>query len=570
MPSPAVCERFGRYRLLHRFAVGGMAEIFLARASGSRDPEQLLVIKRMRAELAKDQVFIDMFVDEQSAISRLDHPNIVRVLDCGEIDGRYFLALEHIWGESLTTLVGLCAKAMMRFPLRAALHIGVAVASALHHAHSQVGVDGRPAPVVHRDVTLGNVMISYQGAIKVLDFGLAKFADRQAHTSIGQIKGTLAYLAPEQVTGDEAVPATDVYQLGVLLYKTLVGREPVTGPNEMAVMKSIVSGDLTRPSAVVPGFPPRLEQILLKAMARQPIARFADAGELAVALSELAPAEPDAGERLARMVKRISGDRYQQQQAFVRALLAGAQADEPAGVLWRGQPELAEPKTIEVELSSIIGVEELRAELAPDDPRSLIAEFGGTWLARSEAAVFGRRAPTLVDENAGGFEPALVSDVFRSLPHNTSETSAPEAQDDRASTQVGGPALPQVDLPAEPTGASVFEDRSGTFAEMPPPDPAAPTKVTLQPIEIGAAESALDSIPTSPDANPDNVPTRVSTPPTDDEEDFDSGPTVTMKPRFDAPTLETKKPLPAALRQPEPADEAELGYDLEVTEDRKR
>lgn len=599
MPAPVISERFGRYLLLHRFAVGGMAEIFLARAPGPRGPGpagslgQVLVIKRLKADLARDQNFVDMFIDEQRAIGRLDHPNIVRLLDCGEIDGRYYIALEHIWGESLTTLLGLCVKAGMRFPLRAALHIGIEVAEALHHAHTQRAPDGAPLPIIHRDVTLGNVVISYQGAVKVLDFGLAKFADRQARTGIGQIKGTLVYLAPEQLTGGDAVPATDIYQLGVLLYKMLVGREPVTGANDMAVMTAIARGEIIRPSNVVSGFPPRLETILLKALARQPIARFADASEFATALRQLLyPPDPDAADRMARMVERLCGDRQQRQLAFVRALLEGSAAAAASDDLWRyGQPT-AEPRAIEVELSSIIDAKELselRSDIAPDDPRSLIAEFSGVRLLVPEAVATFDRAPTLIDDQQVEPTPGIVSEVFQSLPREVLEPGALAPLDDEARTNVGpsllelietvpGAAVEPAANPVAETFDGLFDETSGTFAPMARYDRGAPTRIAEHPRRIDAPPT-LQALPplartlavAPAPADADNVPTKVSAPGFPVEEFLDAPPTEaqdeTFAPVRDGPTAIAKTPARNVESALPGAEQSEPDFDIDVVVD---
>ena len=590
MPAPVISERFGRFLLLHRFAVGGMAEIFLARTPSpptqnqnlSRRLGQVLVIKRMRAELARDQAFVDMFIDEQRAIKRLDHPNIVRLLDCGEIDGRYYLALEHIWGESLTTLLGLCSRTGMRFPLAAALHIGVAVADALHHAHSQRGADGRPAPIIHRDVTLGNVVISYQGAVKVLDFGLAKFADRQARTGIGQIKGTLVYLAPEQVTGGDAVPATDIYQLGVLLYKLLVGCEPVAGANDMAVMQAIARNEIIRPSTVASSFPPRLETILLKALARQPIARFADAGEFAAALRELlSPPDPNASERMARVVERLCRGRYEKQLQFVRSLLEGSAAAAASDDLWRYDQPAAEPRTVQVELSAIIeeqDLRELRADSASDDPRSLIVEYSGANLPMPDAAGAFEREPTQVDKQPGEPEPGIVSEVFKSLEREELEPGALVALEDTAATNVGPSLLPVVGSVIETVPEPVdvlFDDSSGAFAPMARFDRGAQTRIAEPPRRIDAPPtlSALPpvarSLPvgSSRAADVDNVPTRVSAPGFSAADIFEAAtqaPDETFASNRDGPTAIAKTPTRDAVAAPQKNSKGELEFDIDV------
>ncbi|MFH1808391.1 MAG: serine/threonine-protein kinase [Pseudomonadota bacterium] len=330
-PRPSFV-RFGRYLLLHRLAVGGMAEVFLAidpRAPGDR---QLVVIKQIREDLCSNREFVDMFIDEVRVIDRLDHPGIVHMHEYGVVDGRSFIALEHVWGESLATLTRICADQQTRFPISAALYIASEIAAALDHAHTHLDRAGHLSPVIHRDVTLGNVVVSYQGDVKILDFGIAKAQGRLAETRAGHVKGTLGYLAPEQIRGEPVGPATDIYQLGVLLYHLVVGHPPLVEANDLELMKAIVNGRVTPPCEVNPDLPPAVEQLLLRAMALKPTERFRGAGALAEMLRQMiAPVYHEAQQRLASLMLRITGDRYQRQQEFIRGLLAGRKVEESGG-----------------------------------------------------------------------------------------------------------------------------------------------------------------------------------------------------------------------------------------------
>ncbi|MBN2360875.1 MAG: protein kinase, partial [Deltaproteobacteria bacterium] len=167
MPTPF--EKYDRYTLLHRIAIGGMCDIFLAHAPDNPKESQLVVIKRLREQVAQDPEYIKMFLDEEQLLGRLSHPNIVRSLDFGKAGGRYFIALEHVWGESLTTLAILCQKQRTPFPLNAALAVCARVGRALDHAHNLRDPSGNLTPVIHRDVTMGNVLVTYRGEVKILD-----------------------------------------------------------------------------------------------------------------------------------------------------------------------------------------------------------------------------------------------------------------------------------------------------------------------------------------------------------------------------------------------------------------
>jgi len=342
-------EPFGRFVLLHHIATGGTAEIYLAQAPADR----LLVIKRLREERHRNKRYIALFIDEKRVMSRLDHPNITRMLEYGKVDDRYYIALEHVWGETAATLVTLCAQQRLRFPAGAALYIGAQVAEALDYAHTLRDEHGAPSPVIHRDVTLGNVMLSYEGDVKILDFGIAKAAGRVSRTLLGQVKGTLFYLAPEQVNGEEIGPHTDVYQLGVFLYKTLVGREPFAGDSELQIMEAIAKGQVIPPSTHGRAFPERVERVILRAMARAPDERFSSAGALGAELRKLIGSAYGEGRaRLARMVASLTGDRRALQQAYVKQLRAGLVVDGQALDLFRWSGEEESPTNLEAELTA--------------------------------------------------------------------------------------------------------------------------------------------------------------------------------------------------------------------------
>jgi len=329
-----------------------MAEIFVACDPDAPLADQLLVVKRIRSDVCRDTNFVDMFLDEARVFNRLSHPNIVRMHDFGEVAGRYYLVLEYVWGESLAMLLHICDQQRVRFPVGAALYIGAETALALQHAHELRDPGGEISPVIHRDVTLGNVVISYRGEVKLLDFGIAKAKERLARTQVGNVKGTLIYLAPEQIFQEEVSPRTDVYQLGVFLYKLLVGREPVERADEAGIVNAIARGQITPPSKVLPGFPPRIERIILKAMAFRPAQRYPSAAALRQAIADLLGAQLTLGKQnLAGLIRRLTQDRFQRHMSYISALLQGLRAEQDQPDLLRWVASGAEPRRVSVELS---------------------------------------------------------------------------------------------------------------------------------------------------------------------------------------------------------------------------
>lgn len=450
-------ESFGDYILLHRIAVGGMAEVFLAQRRTGDDGE-LVVIKRLHAEMCSKPDFVAMFHDEQRLISRLAHPNIIRVYEFGQVGERYYIAMEQVWGESLATLSSQCNRRGLPFPFAAALYICAETAAALAHAHQLHDEQGRPTPVIHRDVTLGNVMVGYDGAVRVLDFGIAKAEDREAQTRVGQIKGTLAYLAPEQVLGGEAGPYTDVYQLGVLLYKVLVGREPFSGKTELQVMEQIVRGQVIPPRSVIPDFPPVIQGMLRRAMATKPPARFADMAEFERVLRAfLGTGFNEPKDRLRRIVATITQDRELRQRAFIHKLRQGVIPDPQETETLLSWSKEQEPKTIAVELGALFSQQD--KELG-DDSKSQAnqAAPSAVELAASRQQALGQQ------EVAPDPPPATISEDLAPLPANpdTVISPRPELSDLSAAVDLTDPNQQF----AAASGASVDSDFMDVFSAV--------------------------------------------------------------------------------------------------------
>ncbi len=278
----------GRYTLLRRFAVGGMAELYLAHQRGAEGFVKLVALKRILPHLAADPQFTRMFLDEARLAAALDHPNIAHVLDFGEADGEHYLTMEYVHGRHLLDV--LRAHKGHGLPLPAALAIVAAVGRALHHVHEQRGHDGRPMGLVHRDVSPSNVLLSYDGAVKLTDFGIAKAMELTSFTRTGTFKGKLGYAAPEQCRGEEVDRRADVYALGIVLYETTLGVRAYSGPNEFAVLGKVARGDYVPPLQIDPAYPAELADVIACAMAPLPEHRFQTAARLADVLDELSAA----------------------------------------------------------------------------------------------------------------------------------------------------------------------------------------------------------------------------------------------------------------------------------------
>ena len=269
----------GKYEVLGLLASGGMAELYLARGRGLDGFEKLVALKRVLPHLARDQEFVGMFLDEARLAGTLDHPNIASVIDIGRAQGNYFFAMEYVHGRDLRSVLREAAPGD-GLSLACGLAIVTQAAAGLHYAHERRDPDGRPLGIVHRDVSPSNVLISYDGGVKVIDFGIARVAAHDRTTVAGVRKGKIGYMSPEQCLGYPMDRRSDVYNLGILLYETTTMRRLFAPDNEFAVMNRISRGDVTPPSKVVDGYPEALERIVLRALARDADERYPTAAEL--------------------------------------------------------------------------------------------------------------------------------------------------------------------------------------------------------------------------------------------------------------------------------------------------
>ncbi|HUJ62410.1 MAG TPA: serine/threonine-protein kinase [Kofleriaceae bacterium] len=276
----ATATRVGSYEILHRFAVGGMAELFLARSLGPHGFEKLVVLKKVLPSLAGNARFVQLFLDEARLAASLDHPNIAHVHDLGTVDGNYFFTMEYVHGRDLRSVLHRTATRELPLPTDQAVQIARAVASALHYAHGK--------GVVHRDVSPSNVLIAYEGMVKLLDFGVAKAATSTVQTRSGSLKGKVAYMSPEQAKGAGIDRRSDVFSTGIVLWEMLAARRLFKADNDLATIQLIIHQDAAPPSSVRGDCPRELDRIVLRALAKSPDDRYQSAQELQRDLDELA------------------------------------------------------------------------------------------------------------------------------------------------------------------------------------------------------------------------------------------------------------------------------------------
>ncbi len=278
--------QFGKYQLLKKIAAGGMAEIHLAKQRGMEGFEKIVVIKMILPNLANNQEFVQMFLDEARLAAKLTHPNIVQIFDLGRAAGTYFIAMEYIQGENLRAISKACRKRKQYIPLEHTVKIMSQACEGLYHAHTKTDMMGNPLNVVHRDISPQNILVSFEGMTKIVDFGIAKATTQYQETRSGILKGKYAYMSPEQCLGRHVDARSDLFSLGIVLWELATGVRLFKKKSELVILKEITEGSVTPPRQINQQVPAQLEAIILKALEKDPDNRFQDALQMHLALEE--------------------------------------------------------------------------------------------------------------------------------------------------------------------------------------------------------------------------------------------------------------------------------------------
>jgi serine/threonine protein kinase len=312
VPAPAeVGSTANNYQILARLAVGGMAEIFLARGVSAAGVERHCVLKRILRDRANDLHFVRMFLDEARLAAQLNHPNVAQVYDIGKLSDSYFFTMEYVHGETVRAVLQRARSLRREMPLGAVLTVIAGAAAGLHHAHDRLGLDGRPLGIVHRDVSPSNLMVSYEGGVKLVDFGVAKAADRMQETRSGTVKGKISYLSPEQCRGAEVDRRTDLFALGIVMWEMLTGERLYRRASDFENMNAIVNEPTPPPSSRRRSLPPELDAVAMRLLAKDVDERFQTADDVVDALEQAAAATGSmlSSSSLGRMLREMFGQR---------------------------------------------------------------------------------------------------------------------------------------------------------------------------------------------------------------------------------------------------------------------
>jgi serine/threonine protein kinase len=319
-------QAFGPYVLIERVAVGGMAEVYRAKRTGVEGFEKVVALKRILPHLSDNKEFVDMFINEAKMVAGLTHPSIVQIYDLGRIERAYFIAMEYVHGRDLRTIQKRARERGMRFPLDLSLLVVSRVCAGLDYAHKKRDDDGRPMMIVHRDVSPQNILISFEGEVKLTDFGIAKAVTKARSTDSGTLRGKLLYMSPEQAWGKPTDRRSDIFALGLVFYEMITDQKPFLGGSEANVLELVRECRIAPPTSLNPRITDRIERVVMRALDRDPENRYQDAGEMHKDLDRvLHERQPPAASELARFMEILFDEHERGAQ---RTAAAGDSAEE--------------------------------------------------------------------------------------------------------------------------------------------------------------------------------------------------------------------------------------------------
>jgi serine/threonine-protein kinase len=460
----AARQRVDRYELIGEIASGGMATVFLARLTGVGGFRRFVAIKRLHPHLAGEKEFVEMFLDEARLAAGIHHPNVVSILEVSANPQGYYLVMEYVEGDTLARLLARAAQQGQRLPTPIALRILIDSLSGLHGAHELRDDRGALVQLVHRDVSPQNVLVGVDGVSRITDFGVARAASRLSATRVGQLKGKLAYMAPEQATGADIDRRADVFSAGVMIWETLAAKRLFKAETEAATLSRVLNETIPELIRVAPGANKPISQAVMRALERNPARRYSTCAQLAEALELAAAQGPGiaAPRDVAVFVKAMLGEEIDKQREAVRAWLASSQPSQAGLPL---PPPPSSPSSVSAAAMSFPGEEVSRSRAhAPvaevEAPRrsrapwivamSLLLPLGvgaGFWLAKKSPA------PIIVAAPAPAPAAVPVPTVTASAVAAADPAGATDPKDAAASPSATAEITPAVVTPPPPRAA---------------------------------------------------------------------------------------------------------------------
>jgi serine/threonine-protein kinase len=495
-------DTLGRYQLLMPIAKGGMGQVWAARQSGTRGFQKLVAVKTVLAVDEDSGNLEEMLFEEASLASQIRHPNVAQTLDLGEQNGTLYLVMEWVDGEPLDFILR-SARSVGGIPIAIAVHLIIQALKGLQAAHEAKNSKGELLGIVHRDISPQNLLVTYSGVVKLVDFGVAKATHQTSQpTTLGQVKGKFAYMSPEQVNGLPIDARADVFAMGIVLYRLTTGKHPFKSDTPAATIHNILNMDPAYPSALAPTYPRALEAVVMKALARDRDERFASAQEMVLALEQALPATVTANAEknteafLRKLFAKRIAERHEALQAALKAAQGeGAANNRAAQVI----PSQSTMRAVSVESTGdrSIGVSRQQAvaiSLAPTKKKwhwSVVGLAAGLALSFGFVAWRGRQAIQARSVATGRVTPAVVAPPARAvdveLPTSPPAPTAPvpsesvDARPDGAAPASGPAPAKKLNRPAPPRRETVAPATEATAPVVPPPRPA-PAESEVDPL----------------------------------------------------------------------------------------
>jgi eukaryotic-like serine/threonine-protein kinase len=432
-------QRVDRYELVGELASGGMATVFLARLSGVGGFQRFVAMKRLHPHLAAESEFVEMFLDEARIAARIHHPNVVPILEVGASSVGYYLVMEYIEGDTLARLLARAAQRGKRLPIPIALRIALDTLSGLHAAHELRDDAGDPVHLVHRDVSPQNVLVGVDGIARITDFGVARAASRLTATRAGQLKGKIAYMAPEQAAGEELLDRrADVFAAGIVIWEELAAKRLFKAENEAATLSRVMTEPVPPLSVIVPGLSVQLSNVVMKALERDPNRRFSSCAEFGDALEAAATGKERIAtpRELAAYVNEVLGEEVSAQREAVRAWIA------------RSEPSQIAPLASSAPSSSVSAAAMSLSER--DGTRASSLSQSAPALRRSRAGLFIALMLLLLAVGGGGFLYARETEQNHSVAAAAQPPSAPTP-----TSTVTAPAESAAPVAVEPSSVPI-------------------------------------------------------------------------------------------------------------------
>jgi eukaryotic-like serine/threonine-protein kinase len=507
---------FGKYYLLERINVGGMAEVFRAKAFGVEGFERLVAVKRILPNIAEDKEFIRMFIEEAKLAVQLNHANIAQIFDLGVVDGSYYIALEHVHGRDLRAMFDRCRQIGDAMPVSQACFCVMKVCEGLDYAHNKRDQGGRDLHLVHRDVSPQNVLVSFEGEVKLIDFGIAKAAGKGSKTQAGILKGKFGYMSPEQVRGIPVDRRSDVFSCGIVLYELLTGERLFVGESDFSTLEKVRNVEILPPSTYNRRIPDELERIVLKALTKDPDERYQNAIDLH---DELQAFVYTAGEfysrkDLAGWMKKTFGREIEEETAKLESY---RQLKAPAGSELEARPAVSARMPSGTRPPTVAGTPVARKSHPsgghpkpptappppPPTPTTPVNRASTDPPTAARPAATSRKGLGLNAEALAWDDDELETQIYDSPDDgkDTGERTGERAQRMRPRQTGGGPALPLASPPVTPQPPPAIVAAPPVAAPpiaapppiAPPPTTAPPPFATKQGVGPGPDLSSLVS-----------------------------------------------------------------------------